>query len=243
MTRERKDAATKMTVDAGSASPDQVADFLRRNPDFLAENPDVLGELEIPARWSGGDGVVDMQQFMLERLRGEVENLRSCAMDLIDTSRSNMSKQTHTHDAVLALLATDDFEQLMRIIAEQLPLLLDVDVVTVGFEPPRARLPGLVWPEIQRLPEGTVRRLLGAGQDVALLREMTDDGALFGSAAGLVRSAALARMRPDGAVPGGLMALGSRLDDAFNPGQGTELIAFLARVMERRIHRCLDVAA
>ena len=65
---------------------------------------------------------------------------------------------------------------------------------------------------------------------------MTDDGATFGSATGLVR------MRPDGAFPGSLIALGSRLEDAFDPGQGTELIAFLAPVMERRIHRCLDVA-
>ena len=48
---------------------------------------------------------------------------------------------------------------------------------------------------IGRLHSGDVDRFVGAGRDVALYREMADDGTLFGAGAGLVRSAALARIR------------------------------------------------
>jgi uncharacterized protein YigA (DUF484 family) len=73
-----------------------------------------------------------------------------------------------------------------------------------------------------------------------LLKEVAESKAVFGSAASLVRSAALLRLRPGRSVPAGLIALGARSPDFFHPRQGTELITFLARVAERCIHRWLE---
>ena len=226
----------------GSVSTIEVAEFLRHHPRFLEDHPELLEHLTPPPRWTG-DGIVDMNQYILDRLRGEVDNLRSCAMDLIDTIRTNLSGQTRTHSAVLALVAADGLDQLVRTIRDHLPLILDVDAVAVGFEPPPAPVPALVAPDFQRLPEGCVRRLMGAGERVQLLGEMNDDGTVFGAAAGLVRSAAFARIRPDGALPAGLFALGSRTEDAFHSGQGPELVQFLARVVENRLQRFLGAPA
>ena len=241
MTAEQDDATAKdgAAPERAEVTGDQVTDYLRHHPDFLADHPEVLEILTLPTRWSG-DGVVDIQQFALEHLRGEIDNLRSCAMDLIDTSRGNLSSQTHIHSAVLALMGAETFEHLMRAVSDQLPLLLDVDVATVGFEPAPSPLPGLVAADVRRLPEGAVDRLAGKGQDVALHHEMADDGTVFAAGAGLVRSAALARLRPAAGRPVGLLALGSRGDGVFHTGQGTELVAFLARVLERCIENCLE---
>ena len=85
--------------------------------------------------------------------------------------------------------------------------------------------------------------MIGAGERVQLVGEMNDDGTVFGAAAGLVRSAALARIRPNGAIPAGLFALGSRTEDAFHSGQGSELVQFLARVVENRLQRFLGPPA
>ena len=247
-TSERMSGAVDETAqEPRAAGPDgltdeQVAAHLKLHPDFLARHPDVLGKLAMPSRW-GGDGILDMQQFMLERLRSEVDNLRTCALELIDTSRSNMSNQSRTHGAVLALIATDDIDHALRVMNEQWPILLDVDVVTIGFEPPPQPLPALVAAEIRPLAEGTARAAVGTGQEVALMRRLADDGTIFGAASGLVRSAALALLRPDGPMPVGLLALGSRVEEAFHPGQGTELLAFLARVVERCLRRCVNGAA
>lgn len=227
--------------DQDGVSADQVGDYLRRHPDFLAANPEVLEALITPSRWTGG-GVVDMQQFMLERLREEIDNLRLCAQELIETSRNNMSSQTRAHAGVLALLSAGDLEHLMRIVSDDLPLLLDVDVVTLCFEPARTPLPGLVSNHIRQLGEGTVNGLLDGGREVLLQSEMADDGTLFGAAAGLVQSAALSRLRPGLITPTGLLALGSR-SYVFDPGQGTELIGFLTRALERCLYRWLEKPA
>ena len=221
----------------------QVGDFLTQNPDFLARNPEVLKSMIAPSRWSGerdGEGIADMQQFMLEQLRGEIDNLRECAQDVIETSRTNMSIQMRTHTAVLALLSATSFEQMLRVIDDDFSLLLDIDVAVIGFEPPRDPVNPFAMriaaPSVRRLAKGDTDLFVGSEQDVVLIRDMDDDGALFGEAAGLAQSAAIARIRPGRHSPMGLLALGSR-GSVFYPGQGTEMIGFLARVLERCIDR------
>lgn len=216
---------------------DRVSDFLADNPDFLARNPEILKSMMAPARWSG-DGVADMQQYMLEQLRGEIDNLRDCAQDVIETSRTNMSVQTRTHTAVLAVLAATNIEQFGRVIAEDFPLLLDIDIAVVGFESTTGSAFMGASPAIRVFQPGDIDSILGSDLNVVLKRDVIDDGVIFGEGAGLVHSAALARLRPGRRTPQGMMALGSR-GGAFYPGQGTELIGFLARVIERCIDRWL----
>lgn len=216
--------------------PERVARWLDSHPDFFVPRADLLSQMTFPSRWSG-EGVVDLQRYMLERRQDEIDNLRNCAIEVIETSRSNLSSQTRTHAGALALVAAEDFDDLVGVVTDDLPLLLDVDVATIGFEAGSDGGPALISPHIGTLDEGAVDRLVGAGRDVALVHDIGADGDLFGAAAGLVRSAALARLRAERDMPVGLLALGSRGDD-FYSGQGTELVGFLARVLEFCIRRC-----
>ncbi len=217
-----------------------VAEYLRNHPDFFKSHADIMSEVVAPERWTG-DGVVDMQRYMLDRRSSEIDELRNCAQEVIETSRSNMSTQTRTHAAVLAAVTAKGFEHLIQVLSDDWPFLLDVDVVSVGFEPFHMPEPRLTSNDIRALDKGDVDRFVGADQDICLYREIADDGRLFGSGAGLVQSAAIARLRPSVASPVGLMALGSR-GSVFHPGQGSELIGFLVRILESLIHRELGQA-
>jgi uncharacterized protein YigA (DUF484 family) len=234
MTGPKNDAASEKPSEL---SGEQVSNFLSNNPNFFEENPDTLKSMEVPSRWSG-DGVVDMQKFMLEQLRGEIDNLRDCTQDVIETSRTNMSVQTRTHTAVLALLSASNFNQLISVISEDFPLLLDIHVAKIGFEPANSPETEIQSDAVTRYLPGDVDQLTGPDQDVVLMKNVNDDGSLFSEEAVFVHSAALARLRPGLRTPTGLLALGAK-GSAFYPGQGTELIGFLARVLERCIDRCL----
>ncbi|MDA0996987.1 MAG: DUF484 family protein [Proteobacteria bacterium] len=221
--------------------PDNVEVFLMENPEFFIERPDILDHVRLPDRF-GGDGIVDFQRYQLERRSSEIDELRNCAQDVIETSRTNMSVQTRTHAAVLAILHAANLDQLLRIVADDLPILLDVDVAVVGFEPAARPSVTVISEHLVRLPEGTVDGIIGRDHDVQLYREFWDDGTVFKQASGLVKSAAIARIRPSLQMPQGIVALGSR-NAAFRPGQGTELFAFLARVIEASLMRLQGGAA
>jgi len=223
-------------------SEEAVIKYLRAHPQFFRTNADVLSDMQAPDRWpEGGDGVIDMQRFLLDRRSGEIDELRDCAQEVIETSRSNMSVQTRTHAAVLAALSASDFEHLVRILTDDWPYLLDVDVVTLGFEAPYPSDKRLADAELVRYATGTADAYIGFDNDIVLVRQIHDDGTIFGAGAGLVRSAAIARIHPSRTWSVGVLALGSR-GNAFRPGQGTEMINFLVRVVECLLPRMLESA-
>ncbi len=229
MARKRDDALLADTP----LADERVADYLRRHPDFLIRHPDLALVLSPPSRFDGDDGVLDLQLYMIDRLRDEMDDVRGAAEHLITTSRSNMSTQSRTHRAVLELLAADSLEALARVVTDDLPTLLDVDVATLRFE-----LSDRVLADIPRIDPGTVFKVVGGpDRDCALSDELPGDPALFGEAADLVRSAAMVRLCPGGASPPGLLCLGSRHGRTFHAGQATDLLNFLGRVVEGCVRR------
>jgi uncharacterized protein YigA (DUF484 family) len=144
---------------------------------------------------------------------------------------------------VLAIIAATSFEQLIQTVTTDLAVLLDVDVVTVAVENMAGRQPRLPHPGVQLLPTGAVDRILGEGKDSLLRGDVAGEPMLFGSGAGLVRSEALLRLRVSEHAPVGLLCIGTRRPDRFSPGQGTELLTFLARSIELTIAAWLGLPA
>jgi uncharacterized protein YigA (DUF484 family) len=223
---------------------DLVVAYLADHPDLLVRRPELLAKLIPPSRFDD-DSVVDLQKVMIRRLTEELEQMKGCAEHLIATSRSNMSIQSRTHQVVMSMLAAGDLEKLLRVVAEDMPAQLDLDIALLAFETEGGEVPaGLV-----AMTTGSVEAALGTG-DVLLRSQRSADPTIFGDAATLINSFALARIAPswteEGAAatgrPVGMLALGSRHDRTFHSSQGTELLAFLASVLEDCISRWWPVS-
>jgi uncharacterized protein YigA (DUF484 family) len=248
MARDQHDAAPERAArkasngSAGGRRPSaaQVAGYLRRNPDFLAENPELLEVLTPPAR-ARGDGVLDLQSYMVERLRDELEEMRQARDELLRAGRSNMAAQGRVHQAVLALLCTESFEHLIEIVTTDWAVMLNLDAVTLGVERCTRDLPPVRLGGLCQLEPDTVDSVIGAGRRVMLHGEIEGDPAIFGAAAGLVASEALIRLDISSATPAAMLALGARRPDQFHAGQGTELLSFLGDTLEHCIRTWLDL--
>ena len=228
------------------AAPDDesVAEYLRANPDFFDRHPGVITELSVPVRDFGeareGSGeIVDLQQVMLGRLQDEVGRREKSCNDLIDAGRSNLQSQSRIHEAALALLAARSLDHLIERVSTDLPVVLDIDVSALCLE--SGEVVRTTPDGIRILPADSVDSILGVGKSVVLRENVSGDGRLFGETAGLVRSDALLRLRVREGLPDALLALGSREPRRFHSGQGTELLGFLAGVMEHSIRAWLDL--
>jgi uncharacterized protein YigA (DUF484 family) len=220
----------------------EVATYLRQHAGFLADHPDLLHILTPPAQ-QRGPAVVDMQQFMLQRLQTEIARLKNQHRTLIATSRANLASQSRIHQAVLTLLAAPSFEHLIQIVTTDFVALLDADVITLAVESVACGQSHLSVRGVQLLERGTVETMFGADRDVLLLSETEGDPAVFGGGAGLVRSAALLRLKVSPQAPAGLLAIGSRRAGKFHAGQGSELLGFLAKSLAVVIAGWLDLPA
>lgn len=219
---------------------EDVSAYLCDNPDFLLRHPDIIPHL-LPPSADKGRGVVDLQHVMLNRLRRDLAELTNQQHELIATTRANINNQSRVHAAVVMMLDAQNFEHLIHIITQDLAVVLDIDLVSLVVE----RQGGTVVPLDPRdglvLSErGAIDRWLGR-RAVVLRGGVQGDDGIYGAAAPLVRSEALVRLTFGGAAPAGLLALASRDPNLFEPGQGTDLLHFLAQVVERCVRGWLDL--
>ncbi len=227
-----KDASTGPAMDLRE---EDVISYLRRNPRLLLNNPDLLSAIAPDTRFETDTVVVDMQRFVVDRLRRQVDDLKASSASLVHTTRSNMSLVERTMECALALLYARDFTELAQVLHDDLPVHLGVDAVAIGFE--ADSVPAEAGHMIRALAPGSVDTLM-AGQAATHIRSDTEgEAALYGSAAGLVRSDALVAL-PDGeGMPTGIFAVGCRNPGHFEAGQGTELIAFLGHITRYAVGR------
>ncbi len=235
MTQRPKDSTIAEPARVTKATKAQVVHYLQHHSDFLVKNPDLLQDLLPPAR-NHGNGVVDLQNYLVEKLRVENQLLAKRHDDLISTSRTNMTSQMRVHSGILALLEAKSFRKLIEAVTTDLAVHLDVDAVSICVEAneepsaARTKIAG-----VRMLEPGEVDRILGKGRDIVLHADIEGDPLVYGAATGLVCSEALLRLHPNPQVPTGLLALGSRNRGRFDPGQGTELLIFLARSLDHCI--------
>ncbi|WP_417516122.1 DUF484 family protein [Minwuia sp.] len=234
--RSEESAATPPLSDT------DIVAYLEAHPDFLQRHPKLVRKLAPPSRFEvqeDGAEVIDMQGFMVSRLQADLAKVRDSQDELIQSARSNLSSQKQIHEAVLTSLDARDLEEFIHIVTHDFPMVLDVDAISICVERDHVRQSDVSGMFV--IPKGGVDAALGEERRV-LLRDRADGSeALFGPAAALVRSDALVRLQLTGSAPAAMIALGSREIGRFHPGQGTELLSFLAEVLEKGLRRWLDL--
>lgn len=229
------------TKDNTSLTAEDIIAWLRDNPSFLHKHPEACDLLDPPREHKDqGRGVVDFQQFMVRRLREDRDGIIEEAREIVETSRVNMSNQTRIHNAVLLLLEARNFEDFIHTVVMDFAALLDVDIIALIVEADGDVVPHINLSGVRAVTSGSIELLM---KDQKIILESHTKGLedIYGGGAGLVKSQALLRMNIAKGAPPAMLAFGSRNPDMFQPGQGTELTAFLGHVVERCFCSWLDL--
>ena len=190
-------------------NPDRVIEFLRANPDFFAKHPEAAKAMQAPSRGLG-DGVADLQQAMIERLRGDIDEARTQSQELISTTRANLQTQGRIHECVLALLAATSFESLIQTVTTDFAVILDLDIVTLCVEVAETGTIGIRTRGLVMIEPGTIDAVLGGDRRMVLRGGVTGHPELFGGGASLVQSEALVRLSISQSTPPALCTKATR---------------------------------
>jgi len=177
---------------------------------------------------SGGDeSIIDFDAAARLRLEGKLRRLVMERDALAQTMRDNHAVMTQVHSAVLALVDARDLAMLDQRLGGHVRHALGADVLKVIIEglqsPPEAHaITGAPAGFVVRIMQGHAERL---GPCQPLSAQIFDAPGLS--------SEALIRLNVRGRD--GMLALGSRDRLGFKADQGTDMAAFLARVIERLV--------
>ena len=215
-----------------------VLAFLKKNPKFLQQNPAAVDFLHPPK--IGDRKVKDFMSFMVERLKQDKEKVVTTARTLVENARSNMNNQQRIQNVVLRLLEAATFEEFIQIITMDMAAMLDTDICVLVVESDGTDIPHIHESGIRMVPAGTIDKWM-AGKNSLLQANITGIEVIYGGAYTLVQSQALLRVDISMNTPPAVLAFGSRDPLAFEDGQATEQISFLARVVERQFRSWLNL--
>ena len=219
---------------------DDVVAYLKAHPDFFEKQAELGSELGVPPRVQG-PGVIDMQQAILKRLRGEIDRLKIERTEIIANSKQNQIVQNRIQAAVISIIQATTFEKMIHVVTHELPELLDVDFITMAIEanadaPKRVPVRG-----VYVLAPGAIDAAIGPDKHARLRSDIVGEEAFFGEVSRFVKSDVLMRLRVSSGSPDGVMCFGARDPEAFGPEMSTELLFFLAKVLENTIRAWLDL--
>lgn len=205
-----------------------VSGFLREHPAFIRGDSELLEDLGLRLR---GDKVVDFGPAALARLHEAKSREKQARAQIEATARSNFAAQAQTHAAVIDILESRNNSDLVRRLEEIAQLRFGLVSAVVAIETPGAVPAG--W---RALAPGQTDMILGPSR-LARMGACKHNDLLFGQLGEAVRSVALVRVAIWNPARQGLVAFGSPDAKAFTPEMGTELVAFIARVVERTAER------
>jgi uncharacterized protein YigA (DUF484 family) len=216
-------------IEEAPLQPGAVRRFLSDNPEFLTGDLGLLGELGLKV---ASGNIVDFGPAALARVHAAHQREASQRQMLEETARANFAAQAQTHGAVVDLLDARNHSDLARrldeIACQRFNLAAGVIALETEGHPPAG------W---KRLVEGQVDMILGGPQRLARMGLAPTALGLFGDRAASIASMAMVRMAIWEPSRQGLLAFGSSDPEGFTEDMGHELVAFLARVVERTAER------
>ncbi len=205
-----------------------VSAFLREHPGLIRDDADLLSSLGL---WLRADNIVEFGPAALARLSADKSREKAARRQLEVTARANFAAQAQTHAAVIDLLESRNHADLARRVDETARLRFGLVTGVIGLEGPGGVPAG--W---KALRGGMADELLGL-EGPARMGPVLAAKTLFGEQAEQVTSAAMVRLALWSPAREGVLVFGSADPNGFLPQMGTELVSFLARVVERTAER------
>jgi uncharacterized protein YigA (DUF484 family) len=211
----------------------EIRAWLQANSQTLLDDRSLLEEIGLKPH---GRNVVEFGRAALTKLEEAAEREADARKRIEAIARANFAAQTQTHVAALDLMEARNPSDLARRLDAVAQGRFGLAGAAIALEKPGGVPFG--W---RGLEAGGVDALLG-DHGLTWLGPNFDGLNLFGAGEDQVKSVALIRMAPQ--FPGAettarhaVCAFGSPEEDGFTPTMGCELVAFIARVVERTAER------
>ena len=226
---KRGDLKAIETLEDAALHWPEVRAFLQAHPDLLTGDRELLEQLHLIA--AQPNKVVDFGRAALARLEEKAKRETGARRAVEQLARSNFTAQAQTHAVVIDLLESRNHSDLARRLDDGARTRFGLVKAVIAMDGPDNVPFG--W---RKLDDGGVDYLLGEDGLSGLGQDFVSE-ALFGDAAAKIGSAAVVRMALWSPARHAVVAFGSPDPDGFSPEMGAELVAFLARVVERTAER------
>jgi len=222
-------------------SEKSIVRYLRDNPDFFERHLDLLADMILPHDHQGAISLVERQvQILREQKNAHKKRLNT----LIANAQVNEKLSTQISKLILALLDSQNLDDVLDIVQTRLSKDFNADTVVVRLfntgHPSLAARPDIIdWSEPAM---GAFEKIIKERRPACGQLKPGQLESLFSDDAGQIASAALIPLveSEQSKTCYGLLAIGSHQRDRFRADMGTLFLSQIGNILARVLKRTLD---
>ena len=215
--------------DDNSSAEELVQKFLKKNKNFFIKHPELLKELQFPLKDEGSDKVIDLQVYRYKKINQENIDLQNQMTQILLAGKSHIQSQKRILKSSLKILNSKSLAKVFSVILSDFKLLLGCEYINcfstnnnVGIN------------EVQKIDTRVAKSYF---RDKAITNlNQNPKGVLlfFPNKSPQIKSYILLKInfQEDMFV----VAMGSKDINKFNPDQQVDLIEYLIKIIENKIH-------
>ena len=216
--------------DDNSSAEELVQNFLKKNKNFFIKHPELLKELQFPLKDEGSDKVIDLQVYRYKKINQENIDLQNQMTQILLAGKSHMQSQKRILKSSLKILNCKSLAKVFNVILSDFKLLLGCEYINcfstnnnIGIN------------EVQKIDTRVAKSYF---RDKAITNlNQNPKGVLlfFPNKSPQIKSYILLKInfQEDMFV----VAMGSKDINKFNHDQQVDLIEYLIKVIENKIHQ------
>ena len=216
--------------DDNSSPEELVKNFLKKNKNFFLKHPDLLKELQFPTKNRESDKVIDLQVYRYKKINQENIDLQNQMMQILLAGKSHMQSQKRILKSSIKILNCKSLKKVFEVILSDFKISLGCEYINcfstnnnVGIN------------EVQKIDTRVAKSYF---RDKAITNlNQNPKGVLlfFPNKSPQIKSYILLKInfQEDMFV----VAMGSKDINKFNPDQQVDLIEYLIKIIENKIHQ------
>jgi uncharacterized protein YigA (DUF484 family) len=216
--------------DDNSSAEELVQNFLKKNKNFFIKHPELLKELQFPLKDGRSEKVIDLQVYRYKKINQENIDLQNQMTQILLAGKSHMQSQKRILKSSLKILNSKSLAKVFNVILSDFKLLLGCEYINcfstnnnIGIN------------EVQKIDTRVAKSYF---RDKAMTNlNQNPKGVLlfFPNKSPQIKSYILLKInfQEDMFV----VAMGSKDINKFNPDQQVDLIEYLIKIIENKIHQ------
>ena len=216
--------------DDNSSPEELVKNFLKKNKNFFLKHPDLLKELQFPTKNRESDKVIDLQVYRYKKINQENIDLQNQMTQILLAGKSHIQSQKRILKSSIKILNCKSLKKVFEVILSDFKILLGCEYINcfstnnnVGIN------------EVQKIDTRVAKSYF---RDKAITNlNQNPKGVLlfFPNKSPQIKSYILLKINFQEDIF--IVAMGSKDINKFNPDQQVDLIEYLIKIIEIKIHQ------
>jgi len=216
--------------DDNSSPEELVKNFLKKNKNFFLKHPDLLKELQFPTKNRESDKVIDLQVYRYKKINQENIDLQNQMTQILLAGKSHIQSQKRILKSSIKILNCKSLKKVFEVILSDFKILLGCEYINcfstnnnVGIN------------EVQKIDTRVAKSYF---RDKAITNlNQNPKGVLlfFPNKSPQIKSYILLKINFQEDIF--IVAMGSKDINKFNPDQQVDLIEYLMKIIENKIHQ------